>query len=55
MSGWQHPHNDPLSGHAFVFRNRRGGRAKLLSWDEGGYVLVYRRLEQGAFRVERSY
>jgi transposase len=26
----QHLHNDPLSGHVFVFRNKRGDRVKLL-------------------------
>lgn len=25
---------DPLSGHLFVFRNKRGDRLKLLYWDE---------------------
>lgn len=46
----QHLHNDPLSGHLFVFRNKRGDRIKLLYWDEDGFVIVYKRLEQGTFR-----
>ena len=45
----QHLHNDPLSGHVYVFRNKRGDRVKLLYWDEDGFVLVYKRLEAGTF------
>ncbi len=46
----QHLQADPLSGHVFVFRNKRGDRVKLLYWDEDGFVIVYKRLEQGTFR-----
>src|SRR5437764_13507981 len=46
----QHLQGDPLSGHVFVFRNKRSDRVKLLYWDEDGFVIVYKRLEQGPFR-----
>ncbi|MGA9206361.1 MAG: IS66 family insertion sequence element accessory protein TnpB [Terriglobales bacterium] len=45
---------DPLSGHLFVFRSRRGDRVKLLWWDRDGLTLYYRRLEQGTFRFPNS-
>ena len=38
-----HLHHDPLSGHVFVFRNRKSDRVKLLYWDEDGFVIVYKK------------
>ncbi len=40
---------DPLSGHVFVFINRRKTQVKLLLWTRGGYTIVHKRLEKGRF------
>lgn len=43
--------HDIFSGHLFVFVSRRGDRVKVLVWDQGGFVLYYKRLERGRFRL----
>jgi transposase len=44
---------DVYSGHLFVFVSRRHDRLKILTWDAGGFVVYYKRLEAGRFRMPR--
>jgi transposase len=41
--------DDPLSGHLFVFRNKRGDRLKVMWWDRDGLAIFYKRLEVGSY------
>ena len=40
---------DPLSGHLFVFINRRATYIKVLYWDRTGFCIWAKRLEKGRF------
>ena len=40
---------DPLSGHLFVFFNRRRTMMKSIYWDGGGYCLMAKQLARGTF------
>lgn len=40
---------DPLSGHWFVFLNKRANRLRILVWDRNGFWLATKRLERGTF------
>ena len=40
---------DPLSGHVFVFLNRRRTMVKLILWTRGGFTIVHKKLERGTF------
>ena len=44
---------DPLSGHVFVFLNRRRNQVKLLLWTRGGFTIVAKRLERGPSHFRR--
>jgi transposase len=43
--------DDPLNGALYVFVNRRCTQMKCLYFEDGGYCLWAKRLEQGKFRV----
>lgn len=42
---------DPYSGHYFVFFGRRLDRIKVLFWGKSGFVVYYKRLARGRFRM----
>jgi transposase len=45
---------DPLSGHLFCFVNRRANRLKVLLWQPSGYLLLFKRLERGSFKLPQA-
>jgi transposase len=47
---WQ---SDVFSGHLFVFVGSQRDRVKILFWDAGGFVLYYKRLERGRFKMPK--
>ncbi|MFM7251163.1 MAG: IS66 family insertion sequence element accessory protein TnpB [Planctomycetaceae bacterium] len=42
---------DPAEGSLFLFVSKRRDRLKALWWDGDGFVLWYKRLEQGTFET----
>jgi transposase len=45
---WGH---NPLSGDAYIFINRRRTQVKILVWETGGFLIYYKRLEQGTIEL----
>jgi len=46
-------HRNPLSGDVFIFLNKLCTHIKLLHWEEGGFVLYYKRLESGRISLPK--
>ena len=44
---------NPMDGHLFLFRSRSGDRLKILLREKDGFVLWYKRLEEGVFKLPR--
>ena len=42
---------NPTSEEEFIFVNRRHNKVKLLRWEQGGFILYYKRLETGTFEL----
>jgi transposase len=40
-----------MRGDAFIFINKPRTHLKLLVWEQDGFTIVYRRIEQGTFEV----
>jgi transposase len=45
---------EPLSGHLFCFLNRRANRLKILLWQPSGFLMLYKRLEHGRFKLPQA-
>jgi hypothetical protein len=41
----------PTNGDVYVFINKSRNKIKLLHWEDGGFVLYYKRLKQGTIEA----
>ena len=41
----------PTDGSVYIFINKSRDKMKLLHWQSGGFMLYYKRLEQGRFEL----
>lgn len=45
--------SNPCNGDVFMFINKTRNKIKLLHWQGGGFILYYKRLEEGTFEIPR--
>lgn len=45
---------DPFSPYLFLFCGKRRDRLKALLWDGDGFILLYKRLENGNYKWPRT-
>ena len=50
----EHIRQNPESGHIFAFFSRNKKLVKLLQWQDGGFVIWMKRLEQSGFHIPQS-
>jgi transposase len=47
--------SSPTSESLFIFYNKTKDKVKILYWDKNGFVLYYKRLEQGRFKFNKKH
>jgi len=45
---------DPQSEYLFIFGNKTRNKVKMIYWDRNGFVLIYKRLEKGRFKIPKN-
>jgi transposase len=45
---------DACSGDVYIFLGKRLDRMKILVWEPSGFILYYKRLEAGTFRLPKA-
>lgn len=50
----EHMRRNPMDGEVYIFINKRREKMKLLVWEPGGFMLYYKRLEQGTFELPKT-
>ncbi len=44
----------PQSGSIYLFCNKSGNKIKVLYWDRNGFIMHYKRLEKGRFKLSKT-